>query len=150
MEALNIDNLKKKYGDENEEDKAKREKQLGIGASVNLGMSIAMIILGVWYDSEDKTGDATDFLKVWGAVLCVNSAMKVVSFMTPCKCDDKITAIMSPLLDIAYFIVVIWGSVHVFGKLIYGLLTLHPRQSAKIPKMYLKINSIAVQTRDSE
>ena len=84
---------------------------------VNLGIGIAMLILGIQNASEDKSGEATSFLKVGGAVLVINAALKIISYFTPCEFDDKVSDIISPLLDFAYFIVIIWGSVKVFGKL---------------------------------
>ena len=56
------------------------------------------------------------FFKVAGSVLLVSNALKIVSSLTKCECDDKIADFITPCLDFAYFIVVIWGSVLVFGK----------------------------------
>ena len=56
------------------------------------------------------------FFKVGGSVLLVSNALKLVSYLTKCECDDKIADFITPMLDFAYFIVVIWGSVIVFGK----------------------------------
>ena len=56
------------------------------------------------------------FFKVGGSVLLVSNALKLVSYLTKCECDDKIADFITPCLDFAYFIVVIWGSVLVFGK----------------------------------
>ena len=56
------------------------------------------------------------FFKVGGSVLLVSNALKLVSYLTKCECDDKIADFITPMLDFAYFIVVIWGSVLVFSK----------------------------------
>ena len=34
-----------------------------------------------------------------------------------CKEDDKVADVITPILDLAYFIIIIWGSVKVFSKL---------------------------------
>ena len=56
------------------------------------------------------------FFKVGGSVLIVSNALKLLSALTKCECDDKIADFLTPLLDAAYFIVCIYGSVIVFGK----------------------------------
>ena len=115
-----MENLAKKYADETEEDKQKRKKQQLLPAFVYLGISVAMLILGVKHNNDEDcpAGDnaATRFLTVGGAVLLVSSALKILAYVTPCECDDKIAEVLGPLLDMAYFVVIIWGSVLVFGK----------------------------------
>ena len=118
MEALKLENLQKKYADETEEEKQKRKKKELLPAFVYLGVSVAMLIIGVKYTGEDcPGGEATRFLTVGGAVLLVSSALKILAYVTPCEFDDKIAEFLTPLLDAAYFIVIIWGSFLVFGKL---------------------------------
>ena len=127
-----MENLQKKYADETEEDKQKRKKQQLLPAFVYLGISVAMLILGVKHNNDEDcpAGDnaATRFLTVGGAVLLVSSALKILAYVTPCECDDKIAEVLGPLLDMAYFIVIIWGSVLVFGKFLNFLaFSLRPR-----------------------
>ena len=118
MEALKLENLQKRYADETPEDKAKRRKQMIFPAFAMLGISIAMLILGVKHDNEEDCpgGEATGFLIVGGAVMLVSNALKIMSHFTPCECDDKIADMVTPMADFAYFITAIWGSVRVFGK----------------------------------
>ena len=54
--------------------------------------------------------------KVGGSILLVSNGLKLLSLLTKCECDDKIADFVSPILDFAYFIACIWGSVIVFGK----------------------------------
>ena len=127
-----MENLQKKYADETEEDKQKRKKQQLLPAFVYLGISVAMLILGVKHNNDEDcpAGDnaATRFLTVGGAVLLVSSALKILAYVTPCECDDKIAEVLGPLLDMAYFIVIIWGSVLVFGKFLnFKAFSLRPR-----------------------
>merc|ERR1712018_23816 len=117
MEALKMENLQKRYADETEEDKAKRRKQMLFPAFIMLGVSVVMLVFGVKHDNPDDCpgGEATRFLTVGGAVLLVSNALKLLAFLTPCECDDKISDIVTPMCDFAYFITCIWGSVLVFG-----------------------------------
>ena len=69
-----------------------------------------------YFQYEDKPQDATMFLMVGGGVLLSANILKIIAYLTPCTKDDKVADIITPILDIAYFIVVIWGSVRVFGK----------------------------------
>ena len=48
--------------------------------------------------------------------MLVIPALKILAYVTPCEFDDKIAKFLTPLLDAAYFIVIIWGSFLVFGK----------------------------------
>ena len=118
MEALKLENLQKKYADETPEEKQQRKRKELFPAFVYLGVSVAMLIIGVKYDTPEdcKGGEATRFLTVGGAVLLVSSALKILAYVTPSEFDDKIAKFLTPLLDAAYFIVIIWGSFLVFGK----------------------------------
>jgi len=115
MEMFDIEAQKKKYAEETEEDKQKRNKQQMFPAVMNAIVGIAMVAVGAHFSVDDKDGSATQFLKVGGSVLLVSNALKILSYLTKCECDDKIADFVTPLLDFAYFIVVIWGSVIVFG-----------------------------------
>ena len=48
--------------------------------------------------------------------MLVSSALKILAYVTLCEFDNKIAEFLTPLLDAAYFIVIIWGSFLVFGK----------------------------------
>merc|ERR1711997_1117586 len=111
MENFDIEAMKKKYSEESPEEKEKRTKMEMFPAVINICVGIAMVVVGALNDDKD----ATYFLKVGGSVLLVSNALKLVSFLTKCECDDKIADAITPMLDFAYFIVVIWGSVIVFG-----------------------------------
>jgi len=115
MEMFDIEAQKKKYADESPEDKEKRNKQQIFPACINLAVGIAMVAVGAHFAGDDNDGNATHFLKVGGSVLIVSNALKLLSALTKCECDDKIADFLTPLLDAAYFIVCIYGSVIVFG-----------------------------------
>jgi len=115
MENFDIEAMKKKYSEESPEEKEKRTKMEMLPAVINICVGIAMVVVGALNDDKcngDK--DATYFLKVGGSVLLVSNGLKLVSYLTKCECDDKIADFITPMLDFAYFIVVIWGSVLVF------------------------------------
>ena len=67
------------------------------------------------YKSKCKT-EAANFLLIGGGIVLVTSALNIFAFLTPCKCDDKIMEIITPLIPLVHFVVVIWGSIVVFGK----------------------------------
>merc|ERR1739838_564749 len=116
MENFDIEAMKKKYSEESPEEKEKRTKMEMLPAVINICVGIAMVVVGALNDDEcDDDKNATYFLKVGGSVLLVSNALKLVSYLTKCECDDKIADFITPMLDFAYFIVVIWGSVIVFG-----------------------------------
>lgn len=133
MEMFDLEAQKKKYAEESEEDKAKRNKQAMFPAIMNLIVGIAMVAVGVHYNEADLDGNATEFLKVGGSVLLVSNALKLISLLTKCECDDKIADFITPLLDFAYFIVVIWGSVKVFGSY-SGVVYDNPEAATFAPK----------------
>ena len=71
------------------------------------------------YNEEQycKEGKAPLFLMVGGGVVLTTSCLKILALCTPCDCDDLIVQyIVVPLASIADFVVLIWGSVVVFGK----------------------------------
>ena len=56
-------------------------------------------------------------------MLLTTNFIKLVAYSTPCKEDDKVADVITPILDLAYFIIIIWGSVKVFSKLNQKILT---------------------------
>ena len=98
-----------------EEAKSQFRKQVLAPTLINLAVSIGMVIIGVQYSDQDKTESAAIFLKVAGGVLLTSSIIKIFAYLVPSIPDEKVVDIISPILDLAYFIVVIWGSVKVFG-----------------------------------
>ena len=78
-----------------------------------------MLIIGVKYDTPELCPGAKP-LDFWHLVelscMLVSSALKILAYVTPCEFDDKIAKFLTPLLDAADFIVIIWGSFLVFGK----------------------------------
>ena len=119
MEALKLENLQKKYADETPEEKQQRKRKELFPAFVYLGVSVAMLIIGVKYDTPELCPGSKP-LDFWHLVelscMLVSSALKILAYVTPCEFDDKIAEFLTPLLDAAYFIVIIWGSFLVFGK----------------------------------
>ena len=77
--------------------------------------SVTSLIIGVHYSSQDKSGDATLFLKVAGGILLGFALIKIVAYFSPFISNEKMTKLFR-LLDLSYFIVIIWGCVTVFGK----------------------------------
>jgi len=112
---MDMEAMKAKYQEESPEECKKRKRQLLFPAFINFAVGIAMLVVGVVYDEEDKTRAATNFLMVGGGVLLATNLIKLVAYATPCKGDDKVADVITPILDLAYFIIVIWGSVKVFG-----------------------------------
>jgi len=116
MENFDIEAMKKKYSEESPEEKEKRNKQQIFPAVINAIVGIAMVAVGASYDDVcDNDKNATYFLKVGGSILLVSNGLKLLSVLTKCECDDKIADFVGPILDFAYFIACIWGSVIVFG-----------------------------------
>ena len=119
MEALKLENLQKKYADETPEEKQQRKRKELLPAFVYLGVSVAMLIIGVKYDTPELCPGSKP-LDFWHLVelscMLVSSALKILAYVTLCEFDDKIAEFLTPLLDAAYFIVIIWGSFLVFGK----------------------------------
>merc|ERR1712223_2237319 len=112
---VDMEAIKAKYSEESPEEQQKRKRQLLFPAFINFAVGIAMLVVGIVYDDEDKNGSATNFLMVGGGVLLATNLIKLVAYATPCKGDDKVADVITPILDLAYFIIVIWGSVKVFG-----------------------------------
>lgn len=113
-----MDAFKQKFGEQNPEEREKRKKQL-IGINFfQLALCLAMVIIGVQYnDLEDcRSGEAPKYLLLGGGIVLATTAMKLIAYLTPCKWDDKIVDILTPIADFAGLVVTIWGSVVVFGK----------------------------------
>jgi hypothetical protein len=43
------------------------------------------------------------------------TGLKLFAWLTPCEYDDKLANFLSPLVNLANFCLLIWGSVVVFG-----------------------------------
>ena len=67
-------------------------------------------------DDKYCRNDAPLFLLIGGGITLGMTALKLVAWLTPCECDDKLANFLSPLANLANFCVLIWGSVVVFGK----------------------------------
>ena len=84
---------------------------------------VTMLIIGVKYDTPELCPGSKP-LDFWHLVelscMLVSSALKFLAYVTLCEFDDKIAEFLTPLLDAAYFIVIIWGSFLVFGKFCSG------------------------------
>ena len=61
---VDMEAMKAKYQEESPEDQKKRKRQLLFPAFINFAVGIAMLVVGVVYDAEDKTRAATNFLMV--------------------------------------------------------------------------------------
>ena len=103
---------------QNEEEEIKQKRLIAFGAIPNLITSIVMITFGGLYNNdEDCPGkEATQFLMTGGCVLAASCVIKLY-YLTKFKKLHQFTNIFYPLLDLAYFCLVIWGSVKVFGKI---------------------------------
>ena len=73
----------------------------------------AMIVIGVVYNNDCPYSQATLFLQVYGGVIFGASFNKIFFYFMKHKYDlmDKII----PALDLAEFIIIIWGSIVVFS-----------------------------------
>ena len=61
---VDMEAIKAKYSEESPEEQQKRKRQLLFPAFINFAVGIAMLVVGIVYDEEDKNGSATDFLMV--------------------------------------------------------------------------------------
>ena len=48
--------------------------------------------------------------------MLATSALNVVAYLTPCNWDDRLADILTPLAYFAHFVVMIWGTITIFGK----------------------------------
>merc|ERR1712150_198068 len=109
-----MEGLKKKYGEESREDKKNRHRKLFLPSVVSLSVCIAMVIVGYQY-IDDCNVDAATFLLLGGGIVLATSALNVVAYLTPCEWDDRLADVVTPLSYFAHFVVMIWGSVAIFG-----------------------------------
>ena len=119
LKNLNMEGLKnlgQKYKEESVEERKKRRCQLAFPAILNLASGIAMVAIGAVFHDECVGNKATLFLMVGGSILLAASSLKLLLFLIPMDCGHKTAEPLSGVLDFAYFIVAIWGSVQVFGK----------------------------------
>ena len=107
----------KKMNPESEEDKKKRRKGIVFGGVINSIVGLIMIIIGGVYNNDDDCPKrhATEFLIVGGTILLLNSILKI-QYLVPMEKVHKVIDVVTPIIDFIYFIIVIWGSVRVFGK----------------------------------
>lgn len=112
----NLDGLKTRFNNEETGEKRKRQWSLAFPAVINFILGLAMLIVGAVYQEEDKDGNATYFLMVGGGYLFSISLIKLILYLIPMELADKAADIVAPILDFGYFIIIIWGSVIVFGK----------------------------------
>ena len=61
---VDMEAIKAKYSEESPEEQQKRKRQLLFPAFINFAVGIAMLVVGIVYDDQDKNGSATDFLMV--------------------------------------------------------------------------------------
>ena len=75
-----------------------------------------MIVIGVVYTNDCPYSQATLFLQIYGGVIFGASFNKIFFYFMKHKYDlmDKII----PALDLAEFIIIIWGSIVVFSTLL--------------------------------
>lgn len=111
----NLDGLKTRFSNEETKDKRKRQWSLALPAILNFIVGLAMLITGAVYQEDDKDGNATYFLMVGGGYLFSINLIKLVLYLIPMDWADKAADIAAPILDFGYFIIIIWGSVIVFG-----------------------------------
>ena len=71
------------------------------------------LFLGYQYE-DDCNVNAANFLLLGGGIVLAISALNVVIC---CCCDGDILAIfLTPLACFAHFVVMIWGTITIFGK----------------------------------
>ena len=102
-----------KYG--KPEDKNKRDKSVLFSACIQLPIAIAMVVVGAVYFNNCNYSQAALFLQIYGGLVMGTSSLKIWAYFFKNKMDfvDKIV----PGLELAEFIVTIWGSIVVFSKL---------------------------------
>lgn len=108
--------MRKKFAEESSADRKKRQKQMLFPNVFNLALCIAMVIVGAQYKDDCRDGNAPLFLMLGGGIVLATTAFKLIAYFTPCETDDKIAVILEPVADLANFVVLIWGSVVIFGK----------------------------------
>ena len=69
------------------------------------------VILWLWHNV-----DAATFLLLGGGIVLATSALNVVAYLTPCEWDDRLADVLTPLSYFAHFVIMIWGSVVIFGN----------------------------------
>ncbi len=101
---------------ESPESKAKKMKMQAYLALVNFCSGIGMVIMGALNNDVDKT-DATLFLIVGGSYQMSTAVLKMLVLFGYYKFQwNEKALLVIPLVDLAYFVIIIWGSVAVFGK----------------------------------
>ena len=57
------------------------------------------------------------YLMVAGGIMTTLNILVLIARLTTCEKDDAIVTYMMPVVALAMFAIIIWGSVVVFGKL---------------------------------
>ena len=106
-----------KYG--KPEDKNERDKSVLFSACIQFPIAIAMAVVGGVYINYCKYSQAALFLQIYGGLVMGTSSLKIWAYFFKNKMDfvDKIV----PGLELAEFIVTIWGSIVVFSKLSFSI-----------------------------
>jgi len=95
----------------------KRKKESTIDKVVTLAISIAMLAVGLSYNSDEECkGSATTFLIICGGIEIATKVLWLIAKWTPSKCDDKIMKSLDPIIYLVDFCVVMWGIVTIFGQ----------------------------------
>ena len=71
--------------------------------------------LGYQY-KDDCNVNAATFLLLGGGIVLATSALNIVAYLTPCDWDDRFADVLTPLAYFAHFVVMIWGTITIFGK----------------------------------
>ena len=80
---------------------------------------------------DDCNVDAATFLLLGGGIVLATSALNVVAYLTPCEWDDRLADVLTPLSYFAHFVIMIWGSVVVFGNF-----RTYESDWKKVPRLY--------------
>ena len=152
--------LKKKYGEESREDKKNRHKKLFLPSVISLAICIAMVIVGkviyikfshsnlgiiyifltpfvlfcfLGYQYKDDCNvNAATFLLLGGGIVLATSALNVVAYLTPCDWDDRLVDVLTPLAYFAHFVIMIWGSITIFGTYLGQIHMVHLQTTGKL------------------
>ena len=108
--------MRKRFGEQSAEDRKRRQKQMLLPNVSNLALCIAMVIVGAQYKDDCRESNAPLFLMLGGGIVLATTVFKLIAYFTPCETDDKLVIILEPVADLANFVVLLWGSIVIFGK----------------------------------
>ena len=80
---------------------------------------------------DDCNVDAATFLLLGGGIVLATTALNIVAYLTPCEWDDRLADVLTPLSYFAHFVIMIWGSVVVFGNF-----RTYESDWKKVPRLY--------------